>query len=338
MTDHPHGALHHQIADKLRSDIASGILPPGAALPTDAELAKEWNTTREIAAQGLKLLIDEGLIGSDQAQPVRPPQRIVYRPQAEFRKRPLSPEMDSFITQLHEEGREVSQTIKVKIVQPSIDVRERLQLTEGTPVVVRMRTRFVDGVAYNTNDSYFPFDLVKDTEIATPTSMTRGTNAILRELGYEQVRALDEIHIRMPTADESQRLQLVPSTPVGVHICTGYTQEGRPVRTVVNCLAGDRHIIAYERSKPRVGTDLAIRAALASDVDVVTSLWQQAGGWLREHGAEQGQLPDSDQEGQDIPAVAVGECYLVEENGVPVAGITVDAQADSDFFTTLGGQ
>ncbi|MEY9998031.1 DNA-binding GntR family transcriptional regulator [Streptomyces sp. V4I8] len=338
-TDNPHGALHQQIADKLRSDIANGVLQPGTKLPSEAEIAAEWKTTRAIAAQGLRLLIDEGLIVPDQAQgnSVRPPQRIVYRPQAEFRKRPLSPEMESFITQLHEEGREVSQTINVKIVQPSRDVRERLQLNEGTPVVVRMRTRFVDGVAYNTNDSYFPFDLVKDTEIAAPVGMARGTNAVLMELGYEQVRALDEIHVRMPTPDETERLQLTAGTPVGVHICTGYTKEGRPVRTVINCLAGDRHIIAYERSKARVGTDVVIRSPLESEVGVVASLWEQAGAWLRERGAETDQTRQVLQEDQDGSAVGVGECYLVEDNGVPVASITVDGQADADFWARLGG-
>jgi DNA-binding GntR family transcriptional regulator len=338
--NNPHGALYHQIAEKLRADIGNGALKPGEKLPTESDIAEEWNTTPDIVAQGLKLLIDSGLIIADQTQghSVRPPQRIVYRPQGEFRKRPLSPEMESFITQLHEEGRDVSQMINMKIIHPSRDVRERLQLAEGVPVVVRMRTRFVDGVAYNTNDSYFPFDLVKDTEIAAPASMARGTNAILTELGYEQVRALDEIHVRMPTAEEIERLQVAPGTPVGVHICTGYTKEGRPVRTVVNCLAGDRHIIAYERSKARVGTDVVIRPALESEVGVVASLWEQAGAWLREHGGETDQSQQGTQEdrpGTDIP---VGECYLVEDDGVPVASITVDAQADSDFWATLGGR
>ena len=199
---------------------------------------------------------------------------MVYRPQAEFRRRPLTSEMDSFVAQMSGEGRTATQKIEVAIVKPAPDVRDRLRLAEGELTAVRRRVRYIDGVPYNTNDSYFPLDLVQGSEIMDPADITRGANTVLAELGYPQVRAIDEIHVRMPTPEETERLHLGPGTAVASHVTTGYTASGTPVRTVINCLPGDRHVITYERAKPPISGQLAIRPAVESDLATVTSLGQ----------------------------------------------------------------
>ncbi|MFF1546009.1 GNAT family N-acetyltransferase [Streptomyces sp. NPDC058291] len=326
-------ALYQRIADKIRSEIADGTLGPGARLPTEAEIAEAWDTTRSTAVQGLKVLVNEGLIISDRPRGyfVRSRRPMVYRPQGEFRKRPLSPEMDGFLTEMAQEGREASQRIEVSVISPARDVRERLKLSEGELVAVRRRIRIVDGVPYNTNDSHFPLKLVQNSEIMNPDDIARGANVVLAELGYEQVRALDEIQIRMPTPDEADRLQLGPGTPVAVHLCTGYTQDGKPVRTVMNVLPGDRHVITYERSKPPLGSNPAIRPAREDDLETVIELWDHAASWLRDRGSDQWQYPPRAERIKEN--IAAGECWIIEDDGVPVATITVDDHADPDFWT-----
>ncbi|MFG2463361.1 GNAT family N-acetyltransferase [Streptomyces sp. NPDC048523] len=327
-------ALYQRIADKIRTEIAHGTLGPGARLPTEAEIAAEWETTRSTAVQGLKVLVNEGLIISDRPRGyfVRSRRPMVYRPQAEFRKRPLSPEMDAFLSQMAEDGREASQHIEVRVVTPSPEIRERLRLREGELVAVRRRVRFVDGVPYNTNDSHFPLSRVQDSEIMNPDDIARGANTVLAELGYEQVRALDEFSIRMPTPDEADRLQLGPGTPVAVHLCTGYTQDGKPVRAVTNVLPGDRHVITYERSRPPLGSNPKIRLATESDLPTVTELWEHAATWLNSRGIDQWQYPPRAERIREN--IAAGECWVVEDEGVPIATITIDAHADGDFWTS----
>lgn len=326
-------ALYLRIADKIRAEISDGTLAPGARLPTETEIAKHWDTTRSTAVKGLGVLINEGLIVADRPRGhfVRARRPMVYRPQSEFRRRPLSPEMDAFITQLSDEGREASQTIEVAIVQPNPHVRERLQLEEGQLVAVRRRVRFIDGTPFNTNDSYFPLELVQGSEIMDPKDIARGANVVLTELGHEQVRAIDEIHIRMPTPEEVERLHLGPGTPVAMHAVTGYTAAGRPVRTVINCLPGDRHVITYERRKPRLGSPLIIRQATEAELSTVTSLWEQAAVWLKHRGIDQWQYPPRQE--RIAANIAAGECYLVEDGEVAVGMITLDRVADSDFWT-----
>jgi DNA-binding GntR family transcriptional regulator len=158
--------------------------------------------------------------------------------------------MDRFMAEHSEGGRKPDQSIGVEIVDAPDDVAKRLQLEPGEAVVVRRRVRTLDGEPYNINDSYYPLSLTQDTEIMQPGDIARGANEVLAEQGYEQVRALDEFYVRMPTPDEVRRLDLGPGTPVAYHIATGVTDEDMPVRVVLNVLPGDRHVIVYERAKP----------------------------------------------------------------------------------------
>ena len=120
MTRLGRGPMYQQIADALRQQIADGTLGPGAKLPTEAELVAEYGVSRDTVRKGMTMLVNEGLVIS--ARPtghfVRKRQAMVFRPQAEFRERPYSPEMDAFTTELSAEGREPRQTIEVAIVEP----------------------------------------------------------------------------------------------------------------------------------------------------------------------------------------------------------------------------
>lgn len=243
--------LYQRIADRLRSEITDGALAPGARLPSEAAIAQEWETTRSTAVQGLRVLVNEGLIVADRPRGyfVRDWKPMVYRPQKEFRR--PAPALDIFRQRVAEEGdgREATQTIEVAIVSPPPAIRDRLQVAEGAPIAVRRRTRSIGDEPYNLQDSYVPLALVQGTEWMSPEDVPRGTNQILAELGHELVQALDEITIRMPRPDESFRLSLGPGTPVAEHLATAYAVNGRPVQVTENVLPGDRHVIIYERAR-----------------------------------------------------------------------------------------
>lgn len=327
-------ALYQRIADKVRAEIMDGTLPPGERLPTEAEISAYWHTSRSTAVKGLGVLINEGLIVSDRPRGyfVRERHLAAYRPQAECRRLPLTPEMDALLRHMTAEEGEVSQAVGIAIVEPPPEVRERLQLPEGALAVVRRQTHFIDGIPLRTEDTYYPLDLVHGNEIMFPVELTRGANVVLTELGYEQVRVLDEIHVRMPTPDEADRLQLSPGTPIAAHICTGYTATGQPVRTMISCLPGDRHIITYERITSRPGTELSIRTAAANDLGTVRSLWEEAAAWLNKSEATQGQ--DALCEDEIRKAIRRGACYLVEDgDGASLGTMTADQRPDADLWT-----
>ncbi|WP_433796543.1 GntR family transcriptional regulator [Actinoplanes sp. CA-252034] len=247
----PGTPAYQRIAATYRTGITSGELSPGDQLPTEHAIADRFGVARQTVRTGLSLLVAEGLIVARRPHGyfVRRREHMIYRPQEKSRPRPVTPEMvDRFSQQIADEGRVPSQRIEVTLVQAGPDLAERLRVEPGVPIVARRRVRFINGEPTNINDSHFPLELVKDSEIMSPAYIPRGTDQVLADLGHRQDRAIDEILVRMPTPDEIHRLGLGPGTPVAVHYDTGYTTDGRPVRCTVNVLPGDRHKIVFERS------------------------------------------------------------------------------------------
>ena len=64
-------AVYTQIADDLRTQIAGGGLRPGDDVPTEAELAERWHTSRGPIRNALAALRSEGLIETSRGRPAR---------------------------------------------------------------------------------------------------------------------------------------------------------------------------------------------------------------------------------------------------------------------------
>jgi GntR family transcriptional regulator len=241
-----------EIADDMRALIDSGELKPGDRLPLTRELTERYAVTGETVRQAIIKLKSAGLVRSRQGSGVyvRAWQPLVYRPQAEFRKK--LPNVDVFRSLLDSEGREGSQTIEMETLLPDEPVRRRLQLEEGEPVALRRRTSFVDGEPFYTDDSYVRLSLVEGSEWMTEGSVERGTNQVLAELGHELIEALDEIYTRMPRPHEVERLGLDPKNPLPVAelVSTAHDRAGQPIQVTINILPSDRHVLVYERTRP----------------------------------------------------------------------------------------
>jgi DNA-binding GntR family transcriptional regulator len=242
-------SVKQQIADELRAAVLDGSLAPGDRLPTEAELIERHEVARNTARDALAMLVNEGLIVARRPHGyfVRDRQRMDYRPQSDLRVHPTDAQHDVFLTELGQAGREPSQSIDVAIVEPPAEVAKRLKLSTGDLAVVRRRVRYLGGEPFYSNDSYYPLDVAQDTPLMVPLDIARGANRVMAEHGHVQVRAVDEIFVRMPTPDEVKRLDLAPGTPVATHVITGYGNNDEPLRCVLNVLPGDRHVIIYER-------------------------------------------------------------------------------------------
>ena len=242
-------SVKQQIADELREQVLNGTRAEGTKLPSEAELIEQYGVARNTVRDALALLVNEGLIEARRPHGyfVRDRRRMQYRPQSDLRARPTTAPHDTFLTEQEQAGRTPSQTIEVSIVDPPEPIKERLQLKADELAVVRRRLRYLDGELIYSNDSYYPLSIVQGTPIMSPHDLSPGANQTLADGGHVQVRAIDEIYVRMPTPDEAKRLDLTPGTPVAEHIITGYDQDDRPVRSVLNILPGNRHVIIYER-------------------------------------------------------------------------------------------
>jgi UTRA domain len=112
-------------------------------------------------------------------------------------------------------------TIRTSVEGASGLIAERLAVSEGTPVVVRKRVRFIDGEPFNINDTYPTLELAAGTAVLNPADIPEGSNSVTEKVIGPEARAVDEIYVRMPTPDETRRLKL-SLTP------TAFPQPDRP--------------------------------------------------------------------------------------------------------------
>jgi GntR family transcriptional regulator len=245
MADEP---ITHRISADLRRQIQEGTLGPGALLPSEPEVAREYGVSRQTARTALQALEREGLVivRPRRGRVVRSSQRLRWH-LSEF-ERPdhtVLTTSDAWETDIESQGHDPTrQDLEVKRIAPPVTVATRLNLDPRTDTcVVRRHVRYIDGKPAIISDDYFDEKIVRGTELAEPEDTTR--EDILAEAGYEQVYDIDEIITRMPSPAEIARLGILPGTPVAEHIRTGYTAADKPVRVMISIIPGDMLILQY---------------------------------------------------------------------------------------------
>ena len=238
--------ITHRITAELRKKIQEGSLGPGALLPSEPELARDYHVSRQTARSALQALEQEGLVivRPRRGRVVRSSQRLRWH-LSEF-ERPDHTALttsDAWETDIEGQGHDPTrQDLEVEQITPPDSIAVRLNLDPKTDVcVVRRHVRYIDGKPAIISDDYFDEQIVRGTELAEPEDTTREN--ILAEAGYEQVYDTDEIITRMPTPAETARLGIAPGTPVAEHFRTGYTAANRPVRVMVSIVPGDTLIL-----------------------------------------------------------------------------------------------
>jgi len=254
MTSQQEQALYRSLAAELRQAIQDGELAPGSQLATEAELAEEHGVSRNTVRLALAELQAAGLITTGRGRGGRRVQRreildfhgSVSESMARADQRmTMGQGFDAWVADLLEQGRTGTQTIAVEIGEPPAHIATLLGIPAGTSAVVRRRLRFSNGAPHNLNDTWYPADIAENTPIMHPADVKQGTIALMRDMGYVQVRYRDEIEARTPDPAEAQRLRIPSGWPVIIQTRTGYTEE-RAVKVTVTVWPADRSRLIYE--------------------------------------------------------------------------------------------
>jgi GntR family transcriptional regulator len=236
------GDVRSRIANRLRQGIESGEYRPGDSLPSTNDLAESEAVAPMTVRAAYAQLISEGLVVSVPRRGffVREQLRMTWHMNAWQDPRRLdSLPVDGWTSDVEAAGYCGRQTIAVGMVtaeQPiaAHTIGELLGLGRGAPITVRKRMRYIgpgpDEPATDPEsiaDSYYPYDLVRDTAITRPDSVN--TAAILSDLGAGLHHYVDELTPRMATLEEAKQLQLPAVTAVLEMVRTGFTAQNRPV-------------------------------------------------------------------------------------------------------------
>jgi GntR family transcriptional regulator len=246
---------YRRIVDDLRADVLAGRRAPGERLPSENELADQYQTSRPTARRAVAQLKAEGLVVTEQGKGtfVRPRHHVrLLLSGTNYRKhRGLG--LPGFNAQVLEQGQSpVQQLREVDTVGAPVDVAMRLDIEEGAPVVVRRRLFLVDREPVAICDSYYPANLAQGTKIAEHRKIRGGVHAFIEDptgpIRRKVTRSVDELVSRMPTHDEAEELKLATGVPVVRVLRTIYDADDQPLEVQDTIAAADRHEFRYEVS------------------------------------------------------------------------------------------
>ena len=198
-----------QIAEQLRSQIASGIYPVGSRIPTENELAQSLGVSRPTVRHALDLLTTEGRLvrikgsGTFAAQP-----KLIH-------------ESTSFVTGYREKSRRKNRMLYTKVLCLQTEkaeerVRAALNLNQNETITRLTRIRHLENMYDNAPVVY--------TTVYVPSKL-------FPEMPPLDARNLSVIHasrrleIVMPPAGVATELAITPFEPAAYITSRGFTKD-----------------------------------------------------------------------------------------------------------------
>jgi GntR family transcriptional regulator len=239
---------YRAIADELRAAILDGTYAPGAQLPGENQLMEDHKVARMTARQALSVLISEGLATprTGSGVYVREFRPVVRDGIARLGGATWPAGRDIWSADAANRELAVDQVEVTRTTEVPDNVRALLGTSEEAEVVRRSRRFVLDGKPVLISVSWLLASIAGGTRIEQSDTGPGGTYARLAELGSTPARFREDLRSRMPVADETERLELPPGTPVVEITRTAYTADGTPVE--VNEMVADAgsYIFRYD--------------------------------------------------------------------------------------------
>ena len=240
--------LYRQIADDLRRKIESDEFPPGMQVPTEDQLMDSYHASRNTVRSALKELTTRGLVTTLHGKGTFVSQRIA----------PIVTTLTMDPKTGHGGGEGLVYTAEVtasgrlpRVKNPRVEISKAnhaaargLRIPQGTEVISRRQERYVDGLPWSLQTSYYPRSLLNRAPRLLDTGdIAMGTVAYMAECGIQQVGYHDEIECRAPDEDETKYFDLPADGHVPVvEICRiGFDQDENRVRFTVTVYRADRN-------------------------------------------------------------------------------------------------
>lgn len=227
-------APYARIKQYLKDELARGRWPPGAAMPSDAELVAQFGVSRMTVTRALNELRSEGLV--ERVQGVGTFAAHLFRVASTLRIRDLHEEITSRGHQHHAEVHLARQE------KAADGLAQKLGLAVGAPVFHTLIVHFEDGVPLQCEDRYVnpasaPGYLGNDFTQVTPTQYLLQV-APLWEAQYS-------IEAALPTSQEAKLLGIGHDEPCLIVVRRTVSQE-LPITLARLVHPGTRYLLQGE--------------------------------------------------------------------------------------------
>ena len=233
--------LYQQIADDLREQIESGALPPGSQLPTEGELRRRYDASRNTVRESIRRLTSQGLIQPRAGQGTFVTGKIDPYVTV-LTAGPRSALLGATVAQLSNvsaKERVTPRPPRVEVVTPPVVITARLRVPPGTELVSRHQERFIDDDPWSLQTSFYPMEFVERgaSRLLRPEDITEGAVAYLQAtLGLRQIGYRDWITARNPNSYEETFFRMPHDGTVFELFRTAFDQDKTPMRVTVTVL------------------------------------------------------------------------------------------------------
>jgi GntR family transcriptional regulator len=237
--------MYREIAERLRQQIETGEFKSGAQMPTEQDLQAAYSASRNTIREAIKQLTTLGLVET------RPGQGTFVMPKVKpFVTRLTGPPqtaVDYTSGVLGDGGvATTSSSIQIEIQEASKDVAASLWLEPRTEVISRHRKRYIDGMPWALETSFYPGEFADRGAdmLRRARDIEEGTVTYLRNtIGVRQAGYRDWITVRAPNSTEADFFKLPPDGRVAVYetFRTAFDGNEQPMRLTVTIVRADRN-------------------------------------------------------------------------------------------------
>lgn len=248
-----------EIAADLRSKIENQELKEGEQLPTEKELARDYDAARNTIRDAIGVLKTRQILETQPGRGtfvVKKPvmYQITLTPNAETGF--SGGEGQAWIAEVRQQNREATTSRPIVEIQAAGSFRAAaLGVDPDESLVGRHQERFIDDTPWSLQTSYYPLSFVDQgaSKLLRNEDIEPGTVAYLEKtLGIRQASYRDEILVRQPDKREIAFFNLPDPGSVQVfeHRRTALTTENVPFRYTMTVFPTDRNTFVIEADLP----------------------------------------------------------------------------------------
>ncbi len=221
--------LYAQLVGIIKRHISSGTLKIGDLLPSESELCRELDVSRNTVRQAIGELEDAGLVvrkrgrGTFVADPATSRRGVRY----------------SFTTEVSSVGKTPSSTVvdfRVEVASP--ELAAKMELQEGTSLYCFTRVRHVDGAPLIFETSYYPQYIYPN--LTRDLLETHSMYSLLYHVGITPFSADDNYAAVLLGKREAEFLQVAEGSCAFYHQRLTRSEDGRIYEYTRSYMRGDR--------------------------------------------------------------------------------------------------
>ncbi|HEY6313287.1 MAG TPA: GntR family transcriptional regulator [Streptosporangiaceae bacterium] len=242
--------MYRQIAEDLRTQIESGELKPGQQLRNELELRDHYGASRNTVRDAIKWLTNLGLVETRPGQGHFVVQKIdpfvttlTGDPQTGWG----GDEGAVYLSEISKQNRKpTSSPVQVEVQEAPDYIAKALGVAEGAEVISRQERRFIDGIPWSMQISFYPMHFADRgaERLRRARNIDEGTVKYLADtLHIRQVGYRDRITVRTPGATEADFFKLPADGRVPIYEITrtAYDDNTHPMRLTVTVYPADRN-------------------------------------------------------------------------------------------------